>query len=186
MNFFPWDDINSLENRAGEAQKQAKSGDFDKVVDTFIDTVEELFEMDYFYGVQDISMQLGKSLEPNFNEMEASINKVIEGKDYRQRIRDYMVDGTPADIARVIGTDAHRIYNDAMYDQAKANGATRKTWQTMMDLRVRDSHDYLQGVTVGIDDEFYTANGNHTQYPGQFGVADEDCNCRCWVTYGYD
>ena len=183
MNFFPWDDINSLETRAAEAQKQAKSGDFDRVVDEFIDTVDELFEMDYFYGVQDISRQLGKSLEPNFTEMEASINKVIDGKDYRQRIREYMESGTPADIARVIGTDAHRIYNDAMFDQAKSNGATKKTWRTMKDLRVRDTHDYLEGVTIPIDAEFYTADGSHALYPGEFGVADLDINCRCWVTY---
>ena len=183
MTFFPWDDINALERQAEEAQKQAKSGDFNKVVDTFIDTVDELFEMDYFYGVQDISMQLGKSLEPDFKAMEQSINKVIEGKDYRQRIREYMESGTPADIARVIGTDAHRIYNDAMFDQAKANGATKKTWHTMQDLRVRDTHDYLEGVTIPIDAEFYTFNGHHAQYPGQFGVAEEEVNCRCWVTF---
>lgn len=183
MNFFPWDDINSLEQRAAEAQEQAKSGDFNKVVDNFIDSVEDLFEMDYFYGVTDISMQLGKSLEPDFTDMEASINKVIEGKDYKQRIREYMADGTPADIARVIGTDAHRIYNDAMYDQASKNGATKKTWRTMSDLRVRDSHTYLDGVTIPIDAEFYTYKGNKTQYPGQFGVAEEDVNCRCWLTY---
>ena len=183
MTFFPWDDINALEVRAGEALEQAKSGDFDKVVDDFIDTVEELFEMDYFYGVSDIAMQLGKSLEPDFTDMENSINKVIEGKDYKERIRGYFKDGTADDIARVIGTDAHRIYNDAMYDQAVRNGATNKTWHTMKDLRVRDSHDYLEGITVGINDEFYTYNGNHTYYPGQFGVAEEDCNCRCWVTY---
>lgn len=183
MTFFPWDEINSLEARAEEAQKQAKQGNFKEVVDEFIDSVEDLFEMDYFYGVSDIGNQIGRSLEPNFNEMEASINKVIEGKDYKQRIREYMESGTPADIARVIGTDAHRIYNDAMYDQAKANGATKKTWQTMKDLRVRDTHDYLDGVTVPLDAEFYTFKGNKTQYPGQFGVAEEDVNCRCWLTY---
>ena len=183
MTLFPWDDINSLETKAEEALKQAKSGDFDRVVDDFLDTVDELFEMDYFYGVQDISLQLGKSLYPNFKDMEKSINKVIAGKDYKERIRDYFANGTADDIARVIGTDAHRIYNDAMYDQAVKNGATKKTWRTMGDLRVRDSHEYLDGVTVGINDEFYTSGGNHTYYPGQFGVAEEDVNCRCWVTY---
>ena len=183
MTFFPWDDINSLESEAETAQKQAKSGDFERVVDTFIDTVEELFEMDYFYGVQDISMQLGKSLEPDFGDMESAINKVIDGKDYKQRIREYMEDGTPADIARVISTDSHRIYNEAMYTQAVKNGAKTKTWVTMGDIKVRDSHSYLDGVTIPIDAEFYTANGNHTYFPSQFGVAEEDVNCRCWLTY---
>lgn len=183
MTFFPWDDINSLESKAEEVQKQAKSGDFNKVVDEYIDSVTELFEMDFFYGVSDLSMQLGKSLEPDFKVMEASINKVIDGKDYKQRIREYMADGTPADIARVIGTDAHRIYNEAMYETASMNGATKKTWNTMQDLRVRDSHDYLEGVTVPMDAEFYTYNGHKTFYPGEFGVAEEDVNCRCWLTY---
>lgn len=183
MTYFPWDDINSLEEEAEEAQKQAKSGNFNKVVDEFIDTVEELFEMDYFYGVTDIAEQLGKKLEPDYKAMEKSINKKIEGKDYRQRIREYMESGTSADIARVIGTDAHRIYNDAMYDQAVRNGAKNKTWHTMQDPRVRDEHQYLEGVTIPIDAEFYTADGNHTLYPSQFGVAELDIGCRCWLTY---
>jgi len=183
MTFFPWDDINSLEKQAEEAQKQAKLGNFSRVVDTFIDTVDELFEMDYFYGVQDISMQLGKSLEPDFGDMERAINKEIDGKTYKDRIREYMESGTPADIARVIDTDAHRIYNEAMFTTASKNGATKKTWHTMADLRVRDSHQYLEGVTIPIDAEFYTANGNHTYFPSQFGVAEEDVNCRCWLTY---
>lgn len=183
MTLFPWDSINALEVRAEETQKQAKSGNFTKVVEDYIDSVTELFEMDFFYGVADLSMQLGKSIDPDFKVMESAINKVIDGKDYKQRIRDYMASGTPADIARVIGTDAHRIYNEAMYETARKHGATKKTWNTMKDLRVRDSHDFLEGVTVPIDAEFYTYNGNKAQYPGQFGVAEEDVNCRCWVTF---
>lgn len=183
MTFFPWDEIEALEKDAEEAQKRAKSGNFDSEVDEFIDSVTELFEMDFFYGVQDIADQLGRSLEPDFGDMEKAINQVIDGKDYKDRIREYMASGTPADIARVIGTDAHRIYNEAMFDTAKRAGATKKTWRTMEDPRVRDSHVYLDGVTVGIDDEFYTSNGNHAYYPSQFGVAEEDVNCRCWVTY---
>jgi uncharacterized protein with gpF-like domain len=53
----------------------------------------------------------------------------------------------------------------------------------MLDPRVRDSHDYLEGVTVSMDSEFFTYNGNHTYYPCQFGVPEEDINCRCWLEY---
>ena len=53
----------------------------------------------------------------------------------------------------------------------------------MLDDRVRDTHDYLEGVEVGLDDEFYTYLGNKAMFPGQFGVAEEDVNCRCWVTF---
>ena len=47
----------------------------------------------------------------------------------------------------------------------------------------RDTHIYLDGVDAPIDGEFYTFKGNSAMFPGQFGVAEEDCNCLCWVTY---
>ena len=183
MTFFPWDEINALENKAEEAKKEAESGNFRKVVDDYIDEVTELFEMDYMLGVSDASMQIGRSIDPDYEQIKEAINAEIAGKDYRQRIEEYFQSGTPYDIARVVATDAHRIYNQAMYDSAKKGGATRKTWHTMLDPKVRDTHDYLEGSTVGIDEEFYTYNGNHTYYPGQFGIAEEDINCRCWVTF---
>ena len=183
MMFFPWDEINALENKAEEAQKQAISEGFGSVVDKYIDEVEDLFEMDYMYGVADVNYQLGVSLEPNFEEVRDAINMQIDGKDYRQRIEEYFRTGTPYDIARVVATDAHRIYNQAMFDAAKRGGATQKTWRTMSDEKVRDLHQYLDGMTIPIDAEFYTYNGDHAYYPSQFGVAEEDINCRCWVTF---
>ena len=183
MTLFPWDEINALEEKAAEAQKQAITGDFRAEVDKYIDEVEELFEMDYMYGVADLNGQLGVSISPDFNEVKAALDKQIDGKDYRQRIEEYFRTGTAYDIARVVSTDAHRIYNTAMFDAAKRGGATRKTWQTMKDDRGRDTHDYLQGVSVPIDAPFYTYNGNSAMYPSQFGVAEEDINCRCWVTF---
>lgn len=183
MTFFPWDEIETLEQEVAEAKKQAISEGSNAKVEELIDSVEDLFEMDYFYGVQDVSAQLGMSLEPNFSDMEKSLNKAFDGKTYKDRIREYFQNGTDYDIARVISTDAHRIYNDAMFDTAKRAGATRKTWHTMQDPRVRDSHDYLEGVTIPLDAEFYSYNGHHTYYPGQWAEVEENANCRCWVTY---
>lgn len=182
MTFFPWDEINALESKAEAAQTRYKNGDKD-AIDNFIDEVTELFEMDYMLGVQDASWQIGKSIDPDYRSMADAMTMKIDGRDYVERINDYIKGGTPYDIARVIATDAHRIYNTAMYDGAKKGGATLKTWHTMLDPKVRDLHDYLEGVTVGIDDEFYTYNGDHSLYPGQFGIPEEDINCRCWVTF---
>lgn len=183
MTFFPWDEINALEEQARKAKEEAANGNPEKATKELIDSVTDLFEMDYFYGVQDVSMQLGVSIDPDFREVSDAINKKIAGKDYIERINEYMANGTAADIARVIGTDAHRIYNQAMFDAARRGGAKWKTWRTMTDPFVRDLHDYLEGVTVTIDSEFFTYNGDHTYYPGQFGIPEEDCGCRCWVTY---
>lgn len=183
MTFFPWDEINALENKAEEAKKQADSEDFRKVVDNYIDEVTELFEMDYMLGVSDVSMQLGRGIDPDYADIKAAIDKEIAGKDYRQRIEEYFQSGTPYDIARVVATDAHRIYNQAMFDAARKGGATRKTWRCMMLPTSRDTHIYLDGTTVPIDAEFYSFKGGSTMYPGQWGIAEEDINCLCSLTF---
>ena len=54
-----------------------------------------------------------------------------------------------------------------------------KTWVTMADEKVRASHQYLEGMTVPLDDEFYTYDGDHAQAPGGFTSAANNCNCRC-------
>lgn len=183
MIFFPWDEVNALENKAEEALKQAHTDDFKRRVDIFIDEVEELLEMDYVLGTQDAAQQLGLSITADYGDIRNAIDKKIDGKDYKERISEYFENGTPYDIARVISTDAHRVYNEAVYEAAKSAGATLKTWNTMGDLKVRDTHEYLEGVTVPLDAEFYSFKGGKTMYPGQWGIAEEDINCRCWLTY---
>jgi len=86
-------------------------------------------------------------------------------------------------IIRIAETEMHRDANTAALDTAKKAGATSKTWITMLDDRVRDTHDYLEGVTVGIDEEFYTYSGDHAPAPGMFGVPEEDINCRCELLF---
>ena len=183
MTLFPWDEITRLERGAEEAQKQAHTGDFRAVVDKYIDEVTELFEMDFFYGVADLSMQLGRSLEPDFEDVRRVIDRKIDGRDYKQRLNDYFRSGTPYDIARVVATDAHRIYNEAMFETAIKAGATTKTWHCMNLPTSRETHIYLDGVNVPIDAEFYTSDGASAMFPGQFGDAGNDCNCLCWVTF---
>ena len=52
----------------------------------------------------------------------------------------------------------------------------------MLDDRVRDPHAYMEGLTVGLDDMFYTYTGDGAMYPGGFGVPELDINCRCFIT----
>ena len=182
MIFFPWDEIHSLENKAAEALKQARTEDFKRIRDEYIDRVTEAFEIDYMLGVYDAEFQLGKKIDPDYADIKAVLDRKIDGKDYRERIEGYFEDGTPYDIARVISTDAHRIYNEAMFKGAKSAGATSKTWNCMMLPTSRDTHIYLDGTTIPLEAPFYTYLGNSAMFPGQFGVAEEDINCLCWVS----
>lgn len=183
MTLFPWDDINALEAKAERIKQGAQTEDYSKAVEDYIDEVTELFEMDYMYGVQDVSMQLGRSIDPDFRELEDALNKTFDGKGYKDRLTEYFKSGTAYDVARVVATDAHRIYNTAMLDAAVRGGAKSKTWRTMLDPRVRDPHDFLEGITIPLDAEFITYTGDRAKAPGQFGVADLDINCRCWLEF---
>lgn len=182
MTLFPFDEINALESRA-KALKSPDRAAKREEVDKYIDEVTDLFVMAYVYGTMEVAGELGEALDPDMGDMRSAIEKRYEGKDYKDRIREYMAGGTDYDIDRVIETDAHRIYNTAKYDGARKGGAVMKTWGTMLDDRVRDTHEYLEGVTIPLDAEFYTFKGNKALYPGQFGVAEEDCGCRCYLTY---
>lgn len=110
-----------------------------------------------------------------------SVYQEIDGKTFVDRILE---SESEEDILRIIDTESHRNYNEGVYNAAKASGKEgriRKRWRTMRDSKVRDSHQYLEGVTVDLNDYFYTASGAMALFPGEFGEPDEDINCRCFI-----
>ena len=48
-----------------------------------------------------------------------------------------------------------------------------------IDDRTRDAHRSLDGVEVGVTDDFHSANGGQGKSPGMMGTAADDVNCRC-------
>lgn len=94
-------------------------------------------------------------------------------------------------------TEVHRVreagYQDsaASLNEVMKKGTTSlrmvKTWRTMKDERVRKTskanHRKMDGVTIGIDEEFNLGHGVKAKGPGQSGVAAHDCNCRCYLSY---
>lgn len=85
-------------------------------------------------------------------------------------------------------TEGHRIYETTKYDtmeEVNRQLGLEKTWHCVGDERVRHTHQYLDGKTVGFDEEFVSSSGATALRPGEFGVAAEDIHCRCWVSYDY-
>jgi len=84
-------------------------------------------------------------------------------------------------------TETTRTINgaiDSAYIQAEDLGVKiKKVWITENDDRVRESHVELDGQTIAVSGEFVTGNGSTTFRPGEFGIAEEDCNCRCVLGY---
>ena len=154
------------------------------------DDLWELLEYLYMLGFEEARKELGviaedvESVLPTDykDAMDESIYKKFDGLDFADRTLSYAELGDKESIVRVAETDGHRVYQDGGYQGAKGYVKT-KTYQTMQDLKVRDTHDYLQGITVGIDEEFYTFDGDSARYPGDFKTPQNNINCRCWVTY---
>lgn len=124
-----------------------------------------------------------------YSTMANRIKKSVEG-DYKKAIR----------IAR---TETHRVREAGNHDAAvSVNDALKnstagiqmmKTWKTMKDERVRPArakgrnrkydHRKMDGVSIPVDEEFILPSGAKTMAPGQSGVAGEDINCRCYLSY---
>ena len=178
-NVFRWDELDIIrkdaENLFGGHKKPSK-----KDVEQFCDYLEFVLCLVYAYGWKDAEEIVGiVPFKDGFDD--TAVNLEIAGETFRDRITP---DKTYEEVLKVIDTESHRDYNTGVYDAAKESGQSdlRKKWNTMRDDRVRDQHDYLDGITVGLDDLFYTYTGESALYPGGFGTPELDINCRCWVT----
>lgn len=180
---LPFDELNAFKLRLSGHFENGRIRSEDDVED-IIDEMLDLYLLAIANGVNAVNEQFGTDIQPSNLEIEQILYKRIDGATWEDRIRTwYEVGGTEADIARIAETEAHRDGNAAAYETAIKAGATQKTWECMMLPTSRDTHIYLNGTTVGINDEFYTFMGNHAMYPGQFGVAEEDVNCLCQISF---
>ena len=180
---FPFDEINAFKL---DLSKHFENGRIKsrKDCEDIIDELFDLFLLALANGVDAVNDQFGTNIVLDSDLVDAIINRRIDGATWRDRVWTwYDEGGTEADIVRIAETESHRDGNEAAFETAKDAGAAEKTWICMMLPTSRDTHVYLDGTTVGIGDEFYTFMGNHALFPGQFGVAEEDCNCLCEVEY---
>jgi hypothetical protein len=122
---------------------------------------------------------------PSVDAVDAAVYAPVAGETWRDRVMGYYeTGGTLYDIRRIAETDATRIYNQGAVDAVVANGlqgSTSKRWRTMMDDRVRDTHDYLEGMVVPFNERFYTYDNDSAEYPGGFDLPENNINCRCVV-----
>lgn len=156
--------------------------------DDRIDEILDMLIMAYVFGTEDADEELAVTESVVTDEMYQAVWLNIAGKNWEQRIREYYDDpnATVEDIMRVVETDTNRIYSDAVLnvgDKVSKRGVpVTKTWNTMLDDRVRSTHEYIESVTVPIDKRFYTYDGDSARYPGDFTDPQNNCGCRCYIT----
>ena len=187
MTILPIDEINALKEKlvvhfedGGKGRIKSKQ-DCEDIIDELFD----LFLLAYSYGATATNTELGTDSMPPVDAVEAAVNKPVAGETWRDRVLGYYESGgTLYDIQRIAETDATRIYNQGAADAVIANGredTTMKWWRTKRDDRVRDTHAYLEDVSVPFNAEFYSYDGDHAFAPGQFELPENNINCRCWL-----
>lgn len=189
---LPFDELNTLRRRLSEyfeeyetetGERKARIKSRDAVYD-IIDMMLDLFLLAYANGVTAVNEQFGTNIEPTPEDIERTVYQKIDGATWEDRVWTwYDEDGTEDDIMRIAETESHRDGNTAAVETAVKAGAKSKTWVTMNDDRVRDTHFWLEGLTVGVDDDFYTYDGDHAPAPGLFQLAENNVNCRCELQF---
>lgn len=181
---LPIDELNALEKKLSvhfDANGHIKSR---KDCEDIIDELLDLYLLALAEAVEGVNKQFGTSIEPTPQEVQETVYRRIQGATWADRVLAwYMSGGTIDDILRIAETEATRISNDAALGTANKAGATTKTWQTMLDDRVRDTHVWLEGVSIPIDAEFYTWDNDHAQAPGGFERPENNINCRCELRF---
>lgn len=195
MNLMPYDELNTFKAMVTEYKTAPLTNDEQARLRLDIeDYIEFLLIEAYVYGNVQAMQDLGiLDKDPadliNPDVMEQTINERIADKTFKQRIREYLdaEDSTVEDFQRVAETDATRVYNAGVVDGGKASGVpgVRKQWVTAGDERVRDPHQWLDGVIVPLDEKFYV-DGDSAMAPGGFSLPELNVNCRCELRLIYE
>ena len=188
-SILPFDELNSLEDRLKAMFPDGKlvnaDGNFVKSdLYDVIDMMLDLFLLAYAQGNSVTNANLSSDWTPNVDDVMKIVDEKVAGKTWRQRVEDYFANGGSVDdLVRIAETETHRDANTAALDTAKKAGAKTKTWVTMLDDRVRDTHSPLEGVSAPIDGEFVTWDGDRAQAPGLFALPQNNINCRCELIF---
>ena len=179
---LPFDELNRFADavRSRYGKEPLVKDDEDDIIDEMLD----LFLLAYAMGNGVTNANLSSTWTPTLDDVWKTVDAEVAGKTWTERVEEYFDSGgTVDDIVRIAETETHRIANTAALNTAKKAGAKNKTWVTMLDDRVRDTHDYLEGVTVGIDDEFITYDGDKASAPGLFSLPENNVRCRCELLF---
>jgi hypothetical protein len=161
------------------------------------DWLEEMLIDAYIAGLTETGLPIDPVMD-NEHFMYDVLFKVIGGETFKDRMSTHVQNKDAGRIGTLAESEMHRVYENGAYDAAEQleirlerqragtgirRGQVIKTWKTMRDPRVRDTHDFIEGVSVPIEDRFYTYDGDSARFPGDFSKPENVVNCRCVLKY---
>jgi len=157
-----------------------------------------------YMGFVDRFAQYGYIDIPAREMLRSSLIELIEDafiidtvlREYADRISEQIHDSTmrnkdkdpyflSEDRATFIGEDeANALVNYDELKEAVELGKSRKTWRTVGDKAVRDTHKAVEGKTIPLDKPFIVG-GYEMMVPRdpEVDAPEETVNCRCWLTF---
>lgn len=111
---------------------------------------------------------------------------IVQGYSYDKTARAVKerLDIGASKAIRIVQTETHRAQSQGTqtaFEEAAEKGLVfKRVWISTLDGRTRDRHRALDGQKVETDEPFKMA-GMQAMYPGGFGIAEMDINCRCSV-----
>lgn len=145
----------------------------------------------YTMGIDSASIMLDHEMTVDVDDMHEAIYLIIDGKTFEDRVADHVLNNDLGGLKTLAESEFHRVYNTAVYDGGEdyvesGSFGVNKDWITVRDDAVRETHSYLEGVSVPLEEEFFTFDGDHAPYPGKFTKAENNVNCRCIVKLTLD
>lgn len=170
-NVVPVDELNLI--TALQYYSTDKKDRSEKLSEDFLSMLIEA----YLLGV-------GENSPVNLAKLNQAVFKEYEGQNFEDRVKTHVENDDLPALQRLLVSEWHRDYNQGAYDGIENNPEiTMKTWVSMRDERVRDTHEYLEGMTIPVNEEFYTFDGDHAMIPGGFENPENNVNCRCILQY---
>ena len=150
-------------------------------IDDFISILVECFIDGWF------STGLPKIKPLDIELMYSIIYLKIGEETVEDRLLKYIQNDDLSNLQKLMESEAHRVHETAAFEIAKFNqeeGKTvKKKWHTMNDLKVRDTHDFIDGIEIDLFSKFTTFDLDSAFHPGGFSQAENNVNCRCWLSY---
>lgn len=102
-----------------------------------------------------------------------------EQVDIAKKVRDIFRQAKKTRSRMIGDTTATGAFGFAALSAMQDAGVLEARWLTERDLKVRPTHQAMEGQTRPVGTPFTSPSGAMALYPGGFGIAEEDCNCRC-------